>query len=276
MELKLIKIYFTLFITGLFPAQSFRVFYDMKYKTDSTSSEFISKNMVLDYNVDNSVFYSYKLYKSDSTIVSNEPLNKITKTFSRDYLFFVKKDLKKEKVNRYYSILLDLFDVSDKLPKFNWKLSKDSKVIGQMKCQKATTSYKGREWIAWFTTEVPISDGPYIFNGLPGLIVALNDTKNNYEFNLIKIQKGSENLYGRYPNLIKSIPVAMNQLNKAYVDYYNDPYKEAKAGKVKMKFVDETGKPVVPNFNELTKQKQLIIRKNNNPIELTEAIKYSE
>ncbi|WP_260129944.1 hypothetical protein [Elizabethkingia anophelis] len=53
-----------------------------------------------------------------------------------------------------------------------------------------------------------------------------------------------------------------------------DLYKEAKTGKVKMKFVDESGKPVTPNFNELTKQKQFTIRKNNYPIELSEAIKY--
>ena len=58
--------------------------------------------------------------------------------------------------------MLDLFEVSDKLPKLNWKLSKDAKTIGQMKCQKATVSYKGREWIAWFTTEVSVNDGPYI------------------------------------------------------------------------------------------------------------------
>lgn len=41
-----------------------------------------------------------------------------------------------------------------------------------------------------------------------------------------------------------------------------------------MRFVDEAGKPVIPNFNELTQQKQITIRKNNNPIELTEAVKY--
>ncbi|OPC29916.1 GLPGLI family protein [Elizabethkingia miricola] len=274
MKLKLIKIYLALVTVSLFPAQSFRAFYDMKYKTDSTSSESVSKNMVLDYNSNNSVFYSYKLYKSDSTVVSNEALNKEVKTMSRDYAFFVKKDLKNSKVSNYYSIMLDLFEVSDRLPKLNWKLIKDTKVIGQMKCQKATTSYKGRDWVAWFTAEVPVSDGPYIFSGLPGLIISLSDTKNNYEFNLIKIQKGSENLYGKNPSLIKSIPVTLTQLNKLYIDYYNDPYKEAKTGKVKMRFVDEAGKPVTPNFNELTKQKQITIRKNYNPIELTDAIKY--
>lgn len=107
------------------------------------------------------------------------------------------------------------------------------------------------------------------------MIVSLNDTKNNYEFNLIRIQKGSENLYGKNPSLIKSIPVVtLVQLNKLYIDYYNAPYKEAKTGKEKMRFVDEAGKPVIPNFNELTQQKQITIRKNNNPIELTEAVKY--
>ncbi|MCT4329604.1 MULTISPECIES: GLPGLI family protein [Elizabethkingia] len=274
MKLKLIKICMALVMISLFPAQNFRAFYDMKYKTDSTSSEFVSKNMVLDHNNDNSVFYSYKLYKSDSTVISHEALNKEIKSMSRDYVFFVKKDLKNNKANRYYSIMLDLFEVSDMLPKLNWKLSKDAKTIGQMKCQKAITSYKGREWIAWFATEVPVNDGPYIFNGLPGLIVSLNDVKNNYEFNLIRIQKGSDNLYGKNPSLIKSIPVTLVQLNKLYIDYYNDPYKEAKTGKVRMRFVDESGKPVTPNFNELTKQKQITIRKNNNPIELTDAINY--
>ena len=49
--------------------------------------------MVLDHNNDNSVFYSYKLYKSDSTVISHEALNKEIKSMSRDYVF-CKKDLK--------------------------------------------------------------------------------------------------------------------------------------------------------------------------------------
>ncbi|WP_407532120.1 hypothetical protein [Elizabethkingia miricola] len=91
MKLKLIKICMAFVTISLFPAQNFRAFYDMKYKTDSTSSEFVSKNMVLDHNNDNSVFYSYKLYKSDSTVISHEALNKEIKSMSRDYVFFVKK-----------------------------------------------------------------------------------------------------------------------------------------------------------------------------------------
>ncbi len=58
--------------------------------------------------------------------------------------------------------------------------------------------------------------------------------KNNYEFSLVKNTKKDLKTYmEKNPKLIKSIPVTTHQLNKVYTDYYNDPYKEAKTGKVK-------------------------------------------
>ena len=50
--------------------------------------------------------------------------------------------------------------------------------------QKAATSFAGRDWVEWLAPEIPISDGPYKFNGLPGLIVLLHDTRNHYRFAL--------------------------------------------------------------------------------------------
>lgn len=41
------------------------------------------------------------------------------------------------------------------------------------------------EWTAWFTTELPISDGPYKFHGLPGLILKIYDKTNTYSFDII-------------------------------------------------------------------------------------------
>ncbi|RXM57797.1 GLPGLI family protein [Chryseobacterium sp. CH1] len=41
-------------------------------------------------------------------------------------------------------------------------------MIGKYKSQKAETNYGGRNWIAWFTTELPFADGPLYFNGLFG------------------------------------------------------------------------------------------------------------
>ncbi|WP_267406830.1 MULTISPECIES: GLPGLI family protein [unclassified Chryseobacterium] len=71
---------------------------------------------------------------------------------------------------------------------FDWKLSKEKKKIDTYNCNKATLTYGGREWIAWYTTEIPISEGPYKFKGLPGMIIQLYDVKNQYNFSLIEVQ----------------------------------------------------------------------------------------
>jgi GLPGLI family protein len=59
--------------------------------------------------------------------------------------------------------------------KLEWKILPDQQKIGEYKVQKATTSFGGRDWTAWFTTDIPIQDGPYVFYGLPGLIVKIED-----------------------------------------------------------------------------------------------------
>jgi hypothetical protein len=41
-------------------------------------------------------------------------------------------------------------------------------------------------WTAWFTKEINVSDGPYKFSGLPGLIVKLEDDRGDYKFDLVK------------------------------------------------------------------------------------------
>lgn len=54
-------------------------------------------------------------------------------------------------------------------------------------CTKATCEFRGRNWTVWFTTELPVSDGPWKFNGLPGLILKAEDDKGHYSFVCIGI-----------------------------------------------------------------------------------------
>ncbi len=78
----------------------------------------------------------------------------------------------------------------------NWKLVDESKVINSIVCKKAETRYKGRDWTAWYATEIPFSYGPYKFSGLPGLIVKITDQKGDYDFELVK-SVSSANLKGK-------------------------------------------------------------------------------
>lgn len=55
--------------------------------------------------------------------------------------------------------------------------------------------FAGREWTAWFTSEISIPDGPYKFYGLPGLILKISDKTNTHSFEMISVQKQKSNYF---------------------------------------------------------------------------------
>ena len=67
----------------------------------------------------------------------------------------------------------------------------ETKKIGTYVCQKATLNYCGRHWEAWFTKEVPLNKGPYFFDGLPGLIIYINDQKEWFTVGVRNTYKNS-------------------------------------------------------------------------------------
>ncbi len=255
-------------------SQKYRALYSMKFKEDSTNAHLTQKDMLLDIDGGNSRFYSYKLFKSDSAFISNEKSGREAIRKSMDYEFMTIKRRDQKQLSKFYRLLVDIYEMKETLPALSWKISSDTKQIGNNKCQKASLYHKGRKWEAWFAATIPISDGPYIFNGLPGLIISISDDTGSYSFNLIELTKKEENMYTDNNLSITTIPVNLKQLHKLYIDYYNDPYKEIKSGQIKAKFVDEKGKEITPNFNEQAKNIQILLKRNNNPVELSDAIQY--
>ena len=84
----------------------------------------------------------------------------------------------------------------------NWKLVDESKTIQSFNCKKAEISYNGRNWVAWYTTDVPLPYGPYKFTGLPGLIIKISDQTGDYDFELVKSVSNSQ-LKGKTLNIEK-------------------------------------------------------------------------
>jgi GLPGLI family protein len=72
---------------------------------------------------------------------------------------------------------------------FTWVIAPTTATVAGYACQRATTTFGGRTWEAWFTRAVPISDGPYKFYGLPGLIVKVADTRVHFVFELTKLRQ---------------------------------------------------------------------------------------
>ncbi|KFE97278.1 GLPGLI family protein [Chryseobacterium luteum] len=271
---RIILIFLAMYSNGKLNAQKYRILYSMQFKADSTAKDLTKKEMLLDIDGEISRFYSYKLFKSDSTFISNEKSGREAIHKSMDYEFMTIKNKKPGQISKFYRLLIDVYELKEAMPILQWKITNDTKMIHNNKCQKALLDYKGRKWEAWFAVDIPISEGPSVFNGLPGLIVSISDSTGSYSFNLLELKKKEENIYTSNNLSVKTIPVNLQQLHKLYLDHYNDPYREIKSGYVKAKFVDQSGKEITPNFNEQTKNKQIILKQTNNPIELSEAVQY--
>ncbi|MFN4363369.1 GLPGLI family protein [Chryseobacterium hispalense] len=261
-----------------FTAQTHRFIYEYHFKTDSTAAEKRKVSMVLDVNPGDVKFYNYDFVLTDS----------INKTRGENSIVWddtpalIRK--KNSTINSNYIMVQNMFliETDDKM---SWNLENETKMIGGYKVQKATTKYGGRNWTAWFTKDINLSEGPYKFKGLPGLIFEIYDDKDNFKFSLVKSYKLPktyetleilEKFGGQNP-----VKIPESRLKKMMLDYYNDPlhtFKEHYKSNTNpdarfMVMGIEVKSP--EQFKELSEMMQKNIKKNNNPIEINKAIRYN-
>lgn len=78
--------------------------------------------------------------------------------------------------------------LKEKLPQIDWNIESEFKNIDGHECVKATCTFRGRDYIAWYAPEIPIHFGPFKFHGLPGAILELSDSKQEVIFTLRKVK----------------------------------------------------------------------------------------
>ena len=87
-------------------------------------------------------------------------------------------------------VILKKFQYKESMPKMDWTLEETDSIIAGYHCFKATTKYRGRTWTAFYTMDILVNDGPWKLYGLPGLILYARDSKNDFSFDCIGIEKG--------------------------------------------------------------------------------------
>ncbi|MDR6369984.1 GLPGLI family protein [Chryseobacterium bernardetii] len=107
-----------------------------------------------------------------------------------------------ENIQYFDSAFMSLLTYKEPVIK-NWNLVNETKVINTIHCKKAEVYFKGRRWIAWYSTDIPFPYGPMKFSGLPGLIIKITDEKGDYDFELVKSTSNSQ-LKNRQVNIKKS------------------------------------------------------------------------
>lgn len=269
-------LFLLVFFCSLSNAQTNRFFYAVKFKEDSTQTEYQKVFMVLDINPDETKYYDNAFLEKDSIYKANGSQNT---NWTSQIPITRKKNSNKNISYTFIDDQLYSYPTEDLI---QWKLSDKTKKYLHFNLQQATTNFGGRKWTAWFTKEIPFSEGPYKFTGLPGLIVLLEDNRNQYSFALVKSKKlektsdTSNFLEVRYGN--KPLPINEKMYVKKALEYYNDPLQEIRAEMKSgtIKSYEDGGKRYTKpeELVPLIREEQEYIRKHNNPIELNKAIQY--
>lgn len=99
--------------------------------------------------------------------------------------------------------------ITESMGLFNWEITDKSKLIGTFEAFEAKTSFRGRNYTAWFTYEVPVDIGPWKFHGLPGLVLEVTDEEMGVQFYATQVEiPTSENISISKPNEGKHLSYA--------------------------------------------------------------------
>lgn len=269
---RLSTLFFVLF-SVICNAQTYRFFYDLTIKKPE---DILTISMVLDIDKNATKFYDEEFLIIDSLNVLNK--SKLQTKSESDQLLIRKTNSCENK--QYHTHTYDYFVIKTN-DKIIWKLENEVKKVKNITLQKATSTFGGRTWIAWFDANIPFQEGPYKFNGLPGLIYEVYDTQDIFHYSLVKNKnlpktydttEFLETHYGKKP-----IDVSLKQYHKVKLDYYHNIVEvlnefSKKGGTIASE--QEFNSP--EDIERKRKTLQQSIKKYYFPIELDKSIPYPE
>lgn len=184
---------------------------DMQKMIEERMKKMFEKTFVLNFNKTASIYKEEE--KMDAPGNESQGRRMMSSMMGGGGTFY--KDIKDKQYIVDREFMGKEFLIKDSLPKYDWKMEGDSRQIGGYTCYKATAikpvdksdfrnlSFKKNEGkekpkteaktatnfmdmmempteitvTAWYTPEIPVSQGPENYYGLPGLILEVNDGK---------------------------------------------------------------------------------------------------
>lgn len=143
----------------------------------------------------------------------------------------------------------------------SWKMESNIDTVNGFVCRKATLDFAGRKYSAWYSLEIPIQEGPYIFKGLPGLVMKISDSKAHYTWEVVNILNKTAETVPEYSSK------GVKWISRAEMLRLNSP--EAKRNKLhEMGAFDDNWVGI--EKEELRRRFEEKLRINNNNLELKE------
>jgi len=182
------------------------VLFQYSYPTDNFQDGFQKVKDILCFQVGKKMCktFSHNLYLWDRNLTYQEEnpvrfrMDYINYTIFSNYPTGYTTEENRIPNSRLLQGAIQVVSYTEPMPTLQWELleSKDS-ILGYY-CQTAKCSFRGREWMVWYTPQIPSTLSVWKFSGLPGLILKAEDSTGDYCFSAIEISS-------------KSVPIEMYQ-----------------------------------------------------------------
>jgi len=198
MKRALLLLFFLIFSCNAFTqvkdSAAIRVLYKYKAKNFADREGRSEDLLYLDAGKNYSIFYSYRTFLLDS---ATEALKK--RGLSPEEVFLGTRGMKQgipERIIKNYStgfmtilskVVIQKYWYTDRMDSVEWTLTDDTLTVGSYFCYGAICTFRGREWQAWYTPDIPSMDGPWKLTGLPGLILKAEDSAKEFTFESIGV-----------------------------------------------------------------------------------------
>lgn len=176
--------------TEILAGETMEFVYDYRCCVDTTENledNFISDDMLLQIGPHGiSKFSSFRNLTVDSLIMRSTA-EQIGKAASEGKLtngefMTIYKNYPSGKLTHTEKICMDWFRYEEEMPMFDWVLTDSVTTVLGYECRSAKCTFRGREWTAFYTEDIPIMEGPWKLQGLPGLIMKASDENGHYSF----------------------------------------------------------------------------------------------
>ena len=88
------------------------------------------------------------------------------------------------------------FEYTEPVPQMTWQfLNIPPRTVCGYQCMAAGTTFRGRQYTVWFAPEIPISAGPWKFSGLPGLILAVEESSGVFSWEAVGISSDTGDIH---------------------------------------------------------------------------------
>ncbi len=124
----------------------------------------------------------------------------------------------KEKLIVYDKILNVMYNYEVE-ERTKWAFTNETKKIEGYTCKKAVGKYHNKTITVWYTEEIPISEGPYTFKNLPGLVLEAYDSKEYFHFTL----KSLKRVVKPIRPIQRTIGTDYSKFTKKRSQVFNDP-----------------------------------------------------